>query len=508
MPQSASPEIRIIPFEDRLLGQVAAAYQMAWGMADAYAEDFTDQEARRIILGLPDFWLAMVGDELAGFVGGTPVSDYDDYTRKVCKNEAVSYYINELVVLPQQRCRGLGYRLLQFLMDAASRRGFTDFLLRTSLHEPNPAVALYRNLGFETLTDDRGLPVVRITSQARTDKRADQDARVYLTCTRPDPLAGPALSPELEEFAIEVRKGLLKPRGKTLPNRFIYDERGSRIFEKIGELPEYYVTRCETAIIEERSSEIAKFCSGRVAVVELGSGSGAKTKTILSAVLDTNLRVAYFPVDISVAALRATEATLRAEYPNLPIHPLSGDYEAGLAQFDHEPYDTVIVLWLGTSIGNMEPPQAEGLLRRIKEAGGQRVFVLLGVDLKKDKAVLERAYDDAQGVTAQFNLNLLDRINRDLGGHFDLKDFEHRALYDEVAGRIEMHIVSKCKQSVSIDKIGASVDFEKYEFIHTENSYKFSVEEIAKLCWRSGFSLIHHWRDVDSLFSLNLLEAN
>ena len=242
-------------------------------------------------------------------------------------------------------------------------------------------------------------------------------------------------------------------------------------------------------------------------MLELGSGSARKTRIILNALLRRKLPVTYVPIDISAEALHAAASALRGEYPELSVHSFAGTYEAGLEQFDHPPFDTVLGLWLGTSVGNLESDQADTLLEKFGKACGPGGLVLLGVDLRKGKSVLELAYDDPRGITARFNLNLLSRINRELGGRFDLARFEHKALYNERAGRIEMHIVSRCKQSVAIDRLGFSVTFEAGESIHTENSYKFSREELRALGRRSQVRLLHHWRDADSLFSVNLFRT-
>lgn len=309
---------------------------------------------------------------------------------------------------------------------------------------------------------------------------------------------------ESSNFANAVLRGLMKESGKQLPCKFIYDARGSQIFEEISEVSDYYPTEAELDIIADRSGEIADFCGLRVAVVELGSGSSKKTRSILDAVGKKASHLAYFPIDISAAALQSAVDSLKQDYPQLAVNPIVGEYEAALSNVNGREYDTVVLLWLGTSIGNLELGEAEALLHRLHQSFSENGVIVIGVDLKKDRAVLERAYNDTRGVTARFNLNLLERINRDLAGHFDLNAFEHLAFYNESAGRIEMHIRSRRDQTVSIDRLGIVVHFAEGETIHTENSYKFSKDEIAEVGLRAGFRLDRHWRDGRGLYSVNV----
>ena len=309
---------------------------------------------------------------------------------------------------------------------------------------------------------------------------------------------------ERSNFADAVLHGLTKESGKELPCKFIYDARGSQIFEEISEISDYYPTQAEFDIIADRSGEIADLCGSRVAVVELGSGSSTKTRSILDAVAKKASHLAYFPIDISAAALQSAVDSLKQDYPQLVLNPIVGEYEVALSNVNGREYATVLLLWLGTSIGNLEPGEAEALLHRLHQSFSENGVIVIGVDLKKDRAVLERAYNDTRGVTARFNLNLLERINRDLAGHFDLNAFEHLAFYNESAGRIEMHIRSCRAQTVSIDRLGIAVRFAQGETIHTENSYKFSKDEIAGLGLRTGFRLDRHWRDGRGLYSVNV----
>jgi dimethylhistidine N-methyltransferase len=312
---------------------------------------------------------------------------------------------------------------------------------------------------------------------------------------------------EPSDFARAVREGLTKKVGKTLPCKFIYDAYGSKIFEEVSTIEEYYPTQTELNIIVDRSDEIARLCGPRTAVIEMGSGSSIKTRHILDSLIKNDRDLTYFPIDISSDALRSAAAALKREYPRITINPLEGEYESLLQKVNGSDYDTVLVLWLGTSIGNFEPDEADGILCRIHDLFAANGMIIVGIDLKKDRSILERAYNDASGVTARFNLNLLGRINRELGGHFDLNAFEHRAFYNQDASRIEMHIMSRCAQTVAIDRLGINVRFAEGETIHTENSYKFSKEDIAQVAGRSGFQLLHHWCDSRRLFSVNVLRA-
>jgi dimethylhistidine N-methyltransferase len=307
------------------------------------------------------------------------------------------------------------------------------------------------------------------------------------------------------EFAEAVKVGLWNSKNKSLPCKFFYDREGSDIFEEICQLPEYYPTRTELNIIRSQSDQIAGLCRSNVAVVELGSGRSTKTRLILNSLRAACSNVTYFPIDISSTTLQSTVSALQLEYPTFVFAPINDEYDIGLRQIDCTAFDTFLVLWLGTSIGNVEKLEAESILRNIHEIFKAKALIVLGVDLKKDRAVLEQAYNDLAGVTARFNLNILARINRELGGHFDLTSFEHRAIYNEKAGRIEMRLVSSIAQTVPIDELNISIDFDPGETIHTENSYKFTQDEIAQLALRSGLTLLRHWCDDNRFFSVNVL---
>jgi L-histidine N-alpha-methyltransferase len=302
----------------------------------------------------------------------------------------------------------------------------------------------------------------------------------------------------------EVRIGLLTTP-KTLPCRFFYDAEGSRIFEQICLLPEYYPTRTEFSILQDHADELASLAGSDVTVIELGPGSAKKTRLLFDALQQKGSASLYVPIDISPTALEAASASLRAAHPALGVVPISAEYQEGLGAIPNRAGEKRLFVWLGTSIGNLVPEESIRLLRAVSARMATGDFFLLGIDRRKDRETLERAYDDSQGVTARFNLNLLARINRELGGKFDLSSFRHRAFYNESAGRVEMHLVSTVQQSVRIEDLEMTVDFEAGETIHTENSYKFSSEEIASLADGAGLTVEREWRDGNDLFSLCLL---
>jgi L-histidine N-alpha-methyltransferase len=307
--------------------------------------------------------------------------------------------------------------------------------------------------------------------------------------------ASPAAS-----FAEEVRAGLAA-LPKHLPCRFFYDEEGSRLFEQICALPEYYVTRAERQVLERYADEIVAQLSVPVTLVELGSGSAAKTRLLIDALLRRQPALRYVPLDISRSALEESARSLLAIYPRLRVDAVAAEYGDGLRYLaDQEVLaagggQPKLILWLGSNVGNLDRQAAAAFLRRVRAGMGLNDRLLLGVDRRKARAMLEPAYDDAQGVTARFNKNLLARINRELGGHFDLDAFAHRAVYDEVAGRIAMYLVSMRAQVVPIDALDLAVRFAAGEAIHTEDSYKYSDEEIAALAAAAGFAVERQWYD-------------
>ncbi len=305
-------------------------------------------------------------------------------------------------------------------------------------------------------------------------------------------------------FIEDVRAGLTS-KPKTVPPRYFYDAKGSRLFEEICGLPEYYLTRAEFEILRGYADRAAAQFQEPVALVELGSGSSVKTRLLIEAFLRQHGALRYVPIDISAAILEESSAALRHEYPRLEIQPVTGEYAVGFQQLAAETDRPKLILFLGSNIGNMNPDEALAFLRRMRGSMSNGDRALVGIDLRKSRGVLEAAYDDAAGVTAQFNMNLLERINRELRGNFNLDRFVHRAFYNSAEGRMEMHLVSLKAQRVQIEAAEMEADFAKGETIHTENSYKFTPQQIDALAEASGFVVETRWFDNGRRFSLNRL---
>jgi L-histidine Nalpha-methyltransferase len=308
-------------------------------------------------------------------------------------------------------------------------------------------------------------------------------------------------------FADEVRAGLTASP-KTLPTKYLYDDLGSALFEVITLLPEYYLTRAEASILRAHADDIIHAVGDTLEIVELGSGTAAKTRLLLDAALARQGELRYSPIDISRSALDATVQALHAEYPAIDVRPQTTDYLEGLAKFSRDGVARTLVLFLGSNVGNFEPVEAQRTLRAVRHAIQRGDSLLVGADMKKDVRVLEAAYNDTLGVTAAFNKNLLLRINRELGGHFDLSAFRHRAHYNAAEGRMEMHLASIGAQQVAIDALSRDIAFEDGETIHTESSYKYDTRQIIALADATGFSLAKTWTDADASFTSNLLTAS
>jgi L-histidine N-alpha-methyltransferase len=312
-------------------------------------------------------------------------------------------------------------------------------------------------------------------------------------------------------FAEDVRRGLSAPSKFLLP-KYLYDELGSRLFAAICALPEYYLARVESEILAARAREILSFFPGSLRVLELGSGDAEKTPLLLAEILERQGDLHYLPIDISASAVETSAERLLLAYPGLRITAFVGDYQSGLRSIfqlqnaGSRDSEQTLALFLGTTLGNLEPPEQKKLLADLRAVLRPGDGLLLGVDLKKPASLLLPAYDDPLGVTAAFNLNLLGRINRELGGAFDLRRFRHRALYDPGPGRIEMRIVSPEAQTVPIRDLGMEVPFASGETIHTESSYRFDREQLTALAGESGFSLRREWSDSGRRFGLYLLE--
>jgi dimethylhistidine N-methyltransferase len=310
-------------------------------------------------------------------------------------------------------------------------------------------------------------------------------------------------APATESFHREVLDGLRMPN-KELPCKFFYDERGSQLFEEICQLEEYYPTRTELAIMRECAGEMALRIGNACLLIEFGSGSGVKTRLLLDELHDP---VAYVPIDISREHLVCTATELAVAYPDLEVIPVCADYTA-----DYElptPRRATarrVICFPGSTIGNFHRPRAVEFLAHLREVCGEDGGLLIGVDLKKNRETLERAYDDAKGVTAAFNRNLLTRINRELGANFDLRKFRHEAVYDERAGRVEMHLVSLADQTVELGD--ESFAFEAGEGIRTECSYKYDLDDFRSLADAAGFRVDDVWTDSEARFSVQYLSAH
>jgi dimethylhistidine N-methyltransferase len=304
-------------------------------------------------------------------------------------------------------------------------------------------------------------------------------------------------------FAGDVRAGL-DGEPKRLPPKYFYDDLGSAIFEAICHLPEYDLTRNEREIFEEHADEIVSALGAPLELIELGSGSGQKTRLLIEAILRRQDELVYHPIDISAGALEASVNALLASYERLAVSAHASDYFDVLAERRIEPQRRALVLFLGSNIGNYAPVAARRLLHAIAAAIKPGDALLLGADLKKDARLHEAAYDDPTGVTAAFNKNLLARINRELGGRFDLRAFDFRAGYDVVRGSVESYLISKVAQRVRIDLLEREYAFAAGEAIHTESSYKFSLEDLIALASETGFRMTREWSDRRRRFLVSL----
>ena len=302
-------------------------------------------------------------------------------------------------------------------------------------------------------------------------------------------------------FLEDVLDGLGQAE-KTLPAKYFYDERGSRLFDEICELEEYYPTRTETSLLARHAGAIAARVGKGVTLLELGSGSSTKVRHLLDRLDEPT---AYVPVDISKEHLEASAARLAADYPGLKVKPVFADYVQGFPLNVEGGPERTLAFFPGSTIGNFHPAEAHTFLARLGRRLGAGSRLLIGVDLKKSRSRLEAAYNDAAGVTAAFNLNLLERINRELDGTFDLDGFTHVAFYNDELGRIEMHLESLHDQTALV--AGVPFRFEAGETIHTENSYKFSVDDFRKLAHDAGWSADITWTDDENLFSIHLLSS-
>jgi dimethylhistidine N-methyltransferase len=322
------------------------------------------------------------------------------------------------------------------------------------------------------------------------------------------PVRGPWPHSLVPSFERDVLAGLAQVQ-KSIPSTWLYDHRGSELFEQITQVEEYYPARNETQILKSCAREIAEEAGPRAVVIELGSGSCRKTRLLLRAL---DVPQAYLPIDISEQFLRESVAELPSLFAGLRVMPIVADFTsmeslpelALLAASGADPGRRV-VFFPGSTIGNFTPEQAIALLRRIRRLAGPGALLIVGADSTQDPAVLMAAYDDREGVTAEFNMNLLVRVNLELAADFDLDQFRHEARFDAQQRRVEMHLVSRCAQRVTVR--GRRFEFRAGESIHTENSYKYSLLKFQQLAARAGWAHLQRWMDGQARFAVHVLEA-
>jgi dimethylhistidine N-methyltransferase len=307
-------------------------------------------------------------------------------------------------------------------------------------------------------------------------------------------------------FAEEISSSLNRD-SKFITPKFFYDKKGSDLFEKICTLPEYYPTRTEIGILKNLQAELPSFIDDSFRLVELGSGASVKTRLLIDIFSKIQQATEYFPIDISEILTESSEQLLR-DYDNLRITGIIDTYEGGLEFLKNYDNKNNLILFLGSSFGNFPPANGKIFLEKINSTMKPGDLFLIGLDLVKDSQILESAYDDAQGVTAKFNLNVLSRINDELDADFNLNNFSHYSTYNEKDQRIEMYLKSLVNQSVIISKSNLSLNLEKNELIHTEYSHKYTLEQIKTLLESTGFKINHTWLDENTHFSLTLVSKN
>ena len=291
---------------------------------------------------------------------------------------------------------------------------------------------------------------------------------------------------------------------KSTPALFFYDTAGSQLFEQICKLPEYYPTRTEHKILRSNARDIISIVTGEVELVELGSGSSAKTRILIDAILANQAHLCYIPTDISTDFLLESSVTLKNEYERLSIAAIAAEHSEALRLLPEEGSQSRLFLFLGSNIGNSEPEEAISFIGQIRRRMRAQDRLLIGFDLVKDRQVLFDAYNDKAGITAEFNKNLLVRINRELGGDFEVNRFDHHAPFVEAHSRIEMRLISRCAQAVYLEHLGQRFDFEDGEYIHTENSYKYTLDGFESLCEAAGMKMQEYWLDECEWFAVGL----
>jgi L-histidine Nalpha-methyltransferase len=315
----------------------------------------------------------------------------------------------------------------------------------------------------------------------------------------------------LNQFAEEVRQGL-SAQPKYLSSKYFYDAQGSQLFQKIMELPEYYLTPCEYEILETYQTEIGQLFAQnteKFELIELGAGDGLKTKILLRNFLQNQYNFRYLPIDISAKALEGLSEDLQQHLPNLDFEPILGEYFSALQNLplNNQADTRKVVLFLGSNLGNFNHQQALLFLQNLRNSLQKGDLLLIGLDLQKNPDLILAAYNDSQGVTKAFNLNLLERINRELGGNFKLANFKHYPVYDPLEGCAKSFIISTLAQKVSLEKLAINIQLNAWEAIHTEVSYKYTLANIAQMAQKSGFRLKQSFLDAKNYFSENIWEA-
>jgi dimethylhistidine N-methyltransferase len=317
-------------------------------------------------------------------------------------------------------------------------------------------------------------------------------------------ILGDSSKHHLNNFAQDVLSGLRAER-KILSPKYFYDEIGSNLFVQITQTEEYYPTRTEKSILNQYSSQIVDTCEKVNWLVELGSGSSEKTESLLCEFHQKRNTFNYIPIDVSDIIIDSGKKLLE-KYDKLSVTGILSDYERGLSLVSKVENGSKLILFLGSSIGNFTPAEIDAFLTMTRKALHDNDYILIGFDLVKNRGVLEAAYNDAQGITEAFNLNILQRINRELDGNFDVGNFEHTAFFNEKLSRVEMHLVSKKKQTVTIGTLNTKISFRKNETIHTENSHKFTPEMIASYADEARLEVVKTWTDPKDYFALCLLK--
>jgi L-histidine N-alpha-methyltransferase len=311
-------------------------------------------------------------------------------------------------------------------------------------------------------------------------------------------------STKIEKTFAEDVSFSLNQNSKFISPKYFYDKRGSELFEKICDLPEYYPTRTEIQILKKIKPYLQKYLDDSFRLVELGSGSSVKTRLILDVFSNFQGRIDYFPIDISEIITESSEL-LQKDYDQLHITGIVDTYEGGLEFIENYDDKKNLIIFLGSSFGNFPPKEGKTFLEKINSVMKKSDLFLIGLDLVKNKKTLEKAYDDSQGITAKFNLNVLSRINDELDADFDLTNFKHIAMYNEKDQRVEMYLKSLVNQSVIISKANLSLKISQDELIHTEHSHKYTISQIQEMMKDAGFEIKEMWQDSQKLFSLSLV---